>query len=74
MGRLESDLIAVQAVLRASEEETASALAGAVDALARAVGAPLMSRASICFYFQSGCSVINPLHFRFGGGGGRFSS
>jgi hypothetical protein len=70
VGRLDADLTAMQAILHASEEETALALAEAANAHARAAGAFLIARASICFYFRSGCSVLNPPCFRFGGGGG----
>jgi hypothetical protein len=51
VGRLEADLAAMQAALHASEEETVSAVAGAVDAHARVASAFPIARTSICFYF-----------------------
>jgi hypothetical protein len=74
VGKLEADLAAVKAAVHASEDEMASTLAGAADAHARAAGAFLIVRASICFSFRIGCSILDPPCFRFGGGGGRFSS
>jgi hypothetical protein len=50
MGRLESDLAIIQAILHALKEETASALGEAADARARAAGLSRMLRASICLF------------------------
>lgn len=60
MGKLKSDLTAVQAALRALEEEMASTLAEVADVHARAAGASLVPRISVCFSSDmvAACSAL----------------
>ena len=68
IGRLEANLAAVQAALRAAEEEGDRARANAADAQARAIGAFLRFLLVLCWVITFGIA-----HFRFRGGGGHFT-